>query len=315
MERPKPRIDRPDRSAELRSHAEGVARGYADHLSELDLTVFLESDVCAEWVSGRAPIASGITVIDGKLYDVRFADLEADREASWSQDALWDASYARILADREGRVADLLEKKLESQRSPADAERELFACWWHFRLAGDIWIYRGDALQGHQMMSEAVNDLVRALFLANAELVPHEKWLVHMSRSLAWMPPRWEDRLASALSTGDLSVGSVQRRQEEIELLWSEIDEYAVRRSADLPVRLMQRTFYELLAMLAERGEVPLSEWTIRAAPSLLAAEPFHTLARVVDDRVVLDREALLTIGPDSMYSWHYEVVEAVRGP
>jgi hypothetical protein len=65
------------------------------------------------------------------------------------------------------------------------------------------------------MFNQAVVSLVKALFIANKEFIPHQKWLIHMSRSLKWTPNDWEDRLRGAMSTGDMTISSLKQRRFE----------------------------------------------------------------------------------------------------
>jgi hypothetical protein len=201
----------------------------------------------------------------------------------------------------------------ESTPTPEDAEDELFRCWWNYRLAGDIWRHRGDPLQAHLVLNQAATHLLRALFPANAELIPHDKWLVHMSRSLDWAPDSWLDRLARALATGAGSKEAAGVRQGVIEGLRQEIDVYARRDRPDLPVPLMKLTFYRLLLTLVERGRMPLSEWESLAPAAMLNSEPFHRLVTVTDGEVVFDHDRLLAVGGEELYEWHLDVVRAVR--
>ena len=46
----------------------------------------------------------------------------------------------------------------------------------------------------------------------------------------------------------------------------------------------------------------------------LLSSQPFHGVVELIDGVVVLDPEKLLALQPQHMYSWFYEVVEAVIG-
>lgn len=39
----------------------GISRGYADHLSEIDLTIYLEEDKYIKWSNSTTPISKGIT--------------------------------------------------------------------------------------------------------------------------------------------------------------------------------------------------------------------------------------------------------------
>ena len=74
----------------------GLSRGYGDHLSEIDITFYLESATYTKWQSGNSPIGVGIQCIDGVLYDIKIVDFTQEDVESWSTDARWDASYAKI---------------------------------------------------------------------------------------------------------------------------------------------------------------------------------------------------------------------------
>jgi hypothetical protein len=291
----------------------GMSRGYADHLSEIDVTLYLRTETYTQWQSGRSPIPLGIVVLNGALYDIKIVDIEVEKGRAWESDTLWDASYAEILHDPERVLAALFKGKLAQKPQPQDAEGDLFHCWWYFRLAGDIWIHREDALQGHLMLNQAVIALVRALFLANREFVPHEKWLIHMSRSLEWKPLHWEDRLSAALSSGNMSLFGLKERQTRIEQLWDEIDAHIRRDFPGLPVRMMQKTFYDLLRRLVEKEAVPLSDWQAQAGLAMLNSAPFYGVARIDQDYVRLNPAVLLETGPEELYAWHYEVLDAAR--
>ena len=76
-------------------------------------------------------------------------------------------------------------------------------------------------MQGHYVYNNAIKPLVSALFIVNREYIPHDKWLIHMSRSLAWKPDSWEKDLQGALNTGDFSAQSLQERQMCIDRLWN----------------------------------------------------------------------------------------------
>ena len=291
----------------------GMARGYADHLSEIDLTIYLQPTTYQLWQSGHAPIPLGIAVLEGALYDLKIIDFGGEQTAVWASDKLWDASYAEILYDPEGQIAQLIQAKVTQFPQPAEAEGALFSCWWYFRLAGDIWIHREDILQGHLMFNQAVISLLKALFIANQEFIPHEKWLIHMSRSLPWQPDHWETKLQAAMSTGDMTISSLKQRQISIETLWVEVDAYILQTYPGLPVHVMQKTFYTLLAMLAEKQTVTITEWQAKASLEMLNRPPFYGLVAIAKDTIVLDRAKLLNTKPEALYAWHYEILSAVK--
>jgi hypothetical protein len=291
----------------------GLSRGYGDHLSEIDVTFFLTPEAARRWQTGRTPIAVGITVLSGQLYDIKFVDHVAERERAWEDVTLWDASYAEILYDPQSLIQALFDEKLADGPDPGAAEGLLMSCWWYFELAGGIWIHRRDALQGHLMLNQAVIPLVQALFVANREYIPHDKWLLHLSRSLEWRPTDWEGRLGAAMSPGDLTIESLSARQAVIRRLWEEVDE----RTRDtyfphLPVYMMQKTTYEQLKRLVDAGSMTVEDWRARTGRDVPNGDPFHPIIRLEEGRIILDRDALLSLGPQDMYAWHYAVLRAV---
>jgi hypothetical protein len=333
MSRPHVQIDAPNQVVDLRRHLDsmlprftampgvvgltlngGLARGYGDHLSEIDVTVFVTPQAFNNLKTGKPSVAQGITVLDGQFYDVKYVEIDAERERDWADVELWDASYAQILYDPQSLIQGLLADKLSAGTDPGAAEGLLMSCWWYNELAGEIWVQRGDALQGHHVFNQAVVSLVKALFAANSEYVPHAKWLLHMSRSLEWRPADWERRLGAAICTGDLTLNSLRARQITIRGLWEDIDT-CIRDQffPGLPVRVMQRTAYEGLKLLVDEESVTIEEWRERTGTDVPNTDPHHAVIIVSNGHVVLDREALLRIGPEDMYAWHYEVLQAAR--
>ena len=111
MNRPQVQIESENKIAALRRHLEkmlpefkalpgvvgltlngGLSRGYADHLSEIDVTIYLTSEAFGDWQSGKPPIAVGITRLAGQLYDIKYVDFNAERVRDWDDTELWDAS-------------------------------------------------------------------------------------------------------------------------------------------------------------------------------------------------------------------------------
>ncbi|KAB1185070.1 MULTISPECIES: hypothetical protein [Haloferax] len=330
--RPSPTIDRQNQVDRLWDHLEatlprfealpgvvgvtlngGISRGYGDELSEIDVTLYLTDTVHEAWVAGRAPIATGITVVDGQLYDIAVERIEAVEEGTWSETEQWDRSYAEILSDPDGRLAATFDEHLGSPPGLDHAEGLLFDCWWHFELATTCWVHRRDAVQAHYVLSGAVEPLIKSLFAVNEAYLPHEKWLVNLSRSLSWRPDDWETRLQSAIATGDGSMETVHERRDVIASLWDDVDRYARKQAdEDVPVRWMQRTFYRALSSLVESEQVPYEKWDAAFGGGLLAMDPFASVARLDGDTVSLDETALDELTADELYDWHYQVVEAV---
>jgi len=291
----------------------GLSRGYADHLSEIDVTFFLTPEAFQAWQSGKAPIAVGITMLKEQMYDIKPVNYEAELTRTWDDVSLWDASYAEILYDPNNLLHELYSTKLGNIPDPSSAEGLMMSCWWYFELAGEIWIHRGDALQGHHILNQAVSVLVQALFVANREYIPHEKWLLHLSRSLEWRPAEWERRLREAMSTGALMVETLRERQAVIRGLWEEIDHHIIEKYyPHLPVHVMQKTVFDQLKLLFDKGSMTVAEWKARTGRDVPNGDPFYQVIRLENGLIILDREALLGIGAEDMYAWHRAVLQAV---
>jgi predicted nucleotidyltransferase len=90
----------------------GVARGYADHFSEIDLAVYLTQSTFERWTqSGLAPYAEGDSWLDGWHVDFGYLCYEDELEAEWDHVKRWDRSYAVVLHDPRGLMRELLARK------------------------------------------------------------------------------------------------------------------------------------------------------------------------------------------------------------
>lgn len=288
-----------------------MSRGYVDHLSEIDIVIFLDKENYELWNNGKSPIPIGITMVEKYIYDIKILNLEEEKKKLWDSVALWDLSYSKILYDQNGEIKKFISDKLMNKPEPLQAEGLLFDCWWYFRLAGDIWIHRGDTVQGHYMMNIAVTKLLEAVFIVNGEYIPHEKWIIHFSRTLSWTPTQWETRILEVMSTGDLSLESLIIRQSVIEKLWEEIDLYIVKKTCPhFKLRVMQKSFYDLLKLLFKNGFVTVKEWSENASLSFLSGEPFFSFITIIDGKIIVDKEKAFSIKPEDLYYWHYEALE-----
>jgi hypothetical protein len=195
----------------------GVARGHADRFSELDLAVYLRQADFARWtVEGAAPFPEGDSNIDGQHVDLEYCCYEEEREREWDLSKRWDRSYALLLYDPH----DLMEGMLAQKCRLTEAEKQCLATKhlitygdYFCRIAVPSWLYRGDVLAAHHCLNLALDSLVKAVFLANDELVPFEKWALNFSYSLAWRPPKWREKVEQALLVREVTQEEVERRR------------------------------------------------------------------------------------------------------
>lgn len=292
----------------------GLSRGYGDHLSEIDLVIYLTEPYYREYHDGKCPFALGISVIDGNLYDIKLADFEEEVRKDYDPIALWDLSYASVLYDPDHKIAGFIQQKLAPSVDISTAGALLWSAYWQYKLAGDIWIYRQDTLQGHYVFNGAIKPLISALFIANKEYIPHDKWLVHMSRSLTWKPDHWDALLMGAMETGDYSVQSLVNRQQNIEQIWNSIN-HKLCEMSDFYRKLdfTQKAGYESLCKLVAKDEYTVDEWQSVQGLDSLNYEPVHSIFRRIGDKIVLNKTRLLSLKPEDMYIWMYQIADEVR--
>lgn len=288
----------------------GLSRGFGDGLSEIDITLYLSEAGMRAFSMTRQPIALGITKLNGYLYDIKAVLYSSEREREWDMVAKWDASYARVLYDPEGKIERMLREQLLERPKSTDAGGYMFSAWWYYKLAGDIWLSRGDAIQGHMMLNMAVPPLLTALFVLNGEYAPHEKWLIHMSRSLEWTPDNFEARLEDITIARECTLKSVALRQRAIDAMWHDID-LKLCEGMDAPLPLAQLGAYAKLVKAFDKGVYTLDEFAEAFGLEELNSEPMHALARVEGDLIYIDRDAAANLDETRLYSWFLEAVRA----
>ena len=292
----------------------GLSRGYGDFLSEIDVVIYLREKEFLEYKNGACPFALGITVIDGYLYDIKLMNFDEEKNKEYDSVALWDLSYAFILYDPDNLVEDFINQKLLKPIDISSAVSLMWSAYWFYKLAGDIWIHRRDVLQGHFVFNNVIKPLLSALFIANNEYIPHEKWLVHMARSLAWKPDNWETLLTGAMKTGSFSVQSLIDRQQCLEKLWNSINKKICELSGfRSELDITQKKTFESLKKLISKSEYTLDEWQSIESLEALNFEPIHSIFVRVGDIIILDKNALLNLGPDTLYEWMYKIVSEAR--
>lgn len=290
----------------------GLSRGYADYLSEIDIVVYLSKEQFFKYKKTKTPIPLGISKINGYLYDIKIENYDEVLNRDFDMVALWDLSYAKVIYDPHNKISDFIKQKLSQPVSITQAEGLMFDAWWNYRLAGDIWINRKDIVQGHFVLNNAIKPLLSALFIANGEYIPHDKWLVHMSRTLGWKPEKWDDILEKILSTGSFDLQSIVTRQQAINELWTCIDDKLTKK-IDLKVSFMQKHFYETFKILIEKEKISIEEWEKISSVDVLNNQPFHDITFIDEGTIFVDINKLIYLKPEDMYDWFYEVANTAR--
>ena len=339
MKRPKPRITSPNRIQELLTKTNeivnevlqrvdgivgvvlvgGLSRGYGDELSEIDLKFFFHKKDFDQWVSGDAILPSGDSLFKGQYVDFDFVCFEDEIDAEWSDFKVWDASTAKILYDPKGLIHDLFRLKVIL---PKKKKEELMMKYvstygvYFYDLITQQWQHRGDLLAAHHCLNCALDSLIKAVFLANDEWIPFEKWALNFSYSLPWLPKDWEKRISEAILIQEISEADVERRRDLISTLFKEIYCKLVgEERCDLDwIELIK---YETLMGLRQSKRMKLDEFQIRYGATLWASlhimEPLFSLLSVKEEDkikyVCFDEEKLRTINWDAFLHWDQQLL------
>ena len=285
----------------------GLSRGYGDHLSEIDITIYLKHDHYVLYTEGHYDITEGICVINDQLYDVKIADYDHELKRNFSiETELWDLNHAKILYDPEHLINPLLELKLAQSVADSDAGGYMFSSWWFINLACDIWLYREDAFQGHMMLNEAAKALLKSLYVINGQYVPHEKWLTHFVQNLDDLPVDYNTLMKQLFSTGDLSLESLKIRQKHMIDIYNLINDKA-------GYDISKGSFHNKVMSVIKEETYTIDEFEEQFGLRTIHSDPFCKFIKRKDDTIFVSVDSLLRLKPNEMYEWHYSVVESVQ--
>lgn len=287
----------PDFSAQYRQQAEQLARrfavmegvvgvlltggltfGKADRHSDIDLIVYLRQQSLRTWYFGEAPLPEGESRYHDLRLDVSYLDYERECERQWSSGEQWSASQAEVLYDPEGLLAALLDQKRPTE-DELIGEALNSAARVRFMLERLVpaWLYRGESLAAHQVLNQAVSELIRLMHLMNRHPGPEAGWDVVLLDAVENAPDHVSAELRDAMTTGDLSAGAATRRRYTMYRLlqscWADLspDEPFEDRADFVRQRRMLRD-------LVTRGQIPLTEFRDRFDPHLLIQSPAFDL-------------------------------------
>jgi hypothetical protein len=261
----------------------GIARGYADHFSEIDLAVYLRRSAFERWTQhGLAPYAEGDSCLDGWHVDFDYLCYEDELEAEWDHVKRWDRSYAVVLHDPYGLMRELLERRtiLTNEEKRCLASRYLVLYGDYFLLfVVPSWLYRGDLLAAHHCLNIAFDSLIKAVFLANDELIPFDKWTLNLSYTLAWTPSNWRQRIEQALLVREASSSDVERR---LALLGDLLAECKARQFGveEEGLGIIEAQKRETLRALRQQGAMAASEFDRRFGLRRAIQSPLFQLLR-----------------------------------
>ncbi len=292
----------------------GVARAYADERSDVDLTLFLNPATYRSWVHlGQSPLTAGDNLLGGIDVDTHLTTIPLERERPWEPMKIWDASSARVLLDRRGRLAHLLKTKVMPPVTRWRLHEEAVWVDWFVEL-GVGWIDRTDVVAAHHLLNRALDHFLSLLFEAQNEHLPFDKWQVHLSRTLRILPRSYERYVREWLSIRSFTARDVRRRAHAASVLsnwWKETFR---------DVWLGSKTHDAIVALRG--GPIPLRSFQERFGADEVIRLPLRAVIRITRERgrsiVHLDSEALARALRESvpgMLEYQREWIRLAAGP
>jgi hypothetical protein len=302
----------------------GVAWGYSDHFSELDLAVYLTRPHFDEWGQrGQAPFPEGDSCLDGWHVDLDYLCFEDEMAAEWEHVKRWDRSYAVILHDPQGLMEAMLARQVplgEKEKERLTSRHLILYGEYFVNLVVPSWLHRGDLSAAHHCLNLALDSLIKVVFLANDELIPFGKWTLNLSHTLTWTPRDWRERVEEALMARDLSKPDVERRCLLIRDLLAECRERLIGPKTK-GLDTIEARKLEILRALRERGAMPAVEFDQHFGLHQAIQSPlFHLLRREVRDDeewLVFDEGALqafLERGFEGLLNWNQALLSRLVG-
>jgi hypothetical protein len=278
----------------------GVARGYADHFSELDLAIYLTRPHFDDWTQrGLAPFPEGDSCLDGWHVDFDYFCYEDEIEAEWEHTKRWDRSYAVVLYDSQGLMQEMLAHKAvltEEEKQHLTSHHLILYGEYFCNLVVPSWLHRGDLLAAHHCLNTALDSLIRAVFLANDELIPFDKWTLNFSYTLPWTPQDWRERVEQAMLVREVSKTEIERRCALIRDLFAECREKLLGPKTE-GLDIIEARKLEILRTVREREVVSANEFDRRFGLRKAIQSPLFHLLR----RETRDDEEWLVFGGDRL--------------
>ncbi len=208
----------------------GAARGYADSSSDIDITFFVKNKEFNK-------IRSGERIVDGFDFDISVVPYEVAEKHEWDQVQKWTYKQGEILSDSRGRIRKLLRRKLrysEKERRDIIVDRTMRLAWYginyrkgrwkdyEFFRNPFFWVQREDIASAHIILNYCLDMYLDMLFAYNRQFIPDEKWKLHESRKLEWLPKDFDRRINETIQIKSFTKEDFSRRLKPYKAMYDE---------------------------------------------------------------------------------------------
>ncbi|MEW5748337.1 MAG: DUF4037 domain-containing protein [Candidatus Thermoplasmatota archaeon] len=204
----------------------GLARGYLDGSSDVDIVVLLgrTDPRLRDRIQrmGRAESSHLGGDLDLEVHTLRgFGRIERD------DNRRWECAHAEVVHDTAGRTARLF-RRVSSVPDSFWVDR-VVGDWTYFqwgvanpaapKSVAEICMDRMDPIGAHYMVCHSLDLLIELVYALNREFLPPPKWRFAYLGELGWTPRGLERSLREALIVRDLSGKDLARRLRAMDAL------------------------------------------------------------------------------------------------
>jgi predicted nucleotidyltransferase len=213
----------------------GLARGFADKYSDVDIIVLLNNE--DPYTRDFLPSVSANLEDKSNLeIDVEVYLFDRYSEREWNEYLKWDLSHSEVAFDRHGRVTTMLKDKLamSDQEWQVRISKAIVYFTWYCRAADeytptmiDLWKARGDVLSAEYSVNYGIELILDLAYALNKSFLPAPKWRFGYTRTLDWIPNEFEEHMTEAMVCKELSDEDAHRRASSLKKIWPEFLEKA----------------------------------------------------------------------------------------
>ena len=198
----------------------GIARGYFDKFTDIDIIIFKRKNAKL-----RMKLEDEIEYKNFTI-DYEITNYEDSIKSEWSTEKRWAFSTVKIFYDSQGKIKALIDKKvipLKSTEKKMMLIEGMTQSEWYCNIMTNSWILRGDILGAHYSIYFALDELLKAIFALNNELLPNKKWRIYQVQRLKWLPKKFNEKLKEIMLMKNNSVKEIQRRRNALNYIWKQM--------------------------------------------------------------------------------------------
>ncbi len=209
----------------------GLARGFADKYSDVDIIVLLnnEDPYARDFLQS---ISANLEDKSNLELDLEVYSLEKFERQEWNEYQRWDLSHSAIAFDRQGKVNSLIKNKLtlnDEEWKVRISKAIIYFSWYCCAFDEstptmiDLWMDRGDVSSAEYSVSYGIELILDLVYSLNRSYLPAPKWRIGYTRTLEWLPDNFEQYIREVMICKEISDADTRRRVIGLKNMWREI--------------------------------------------------------------------------------------------